>query len=337
MQDQPPKVTIGLPVYNGEDHLSEAIESHLGQTFEDFALVIVDNASKDATRAISRKFVRQDQRVHYFRNDQNIGLAANFNKALRKARSPYFTWAAHDDLYAPEFLERCVAALDDHPSAVLAHTKIQGIDRNGSALPYDSERKGFIVNRQLDDIRYYDVARWSEGLASHDAATRFGTALRNIQRGIGRTIFGLIRTSALKRARYRPYGMENLLAAELSLEGTFQYIDEPLFFFRMHRENLGLTSRAELMKVNLGHRPDHLFPLKTFLNYVSAVKDADLTRLQKLKCMWAILRRSFSPDSLRRMFLPGPLNYWGLNFGSGRIQKETRETSSTVKTALDNQ
>lgn len=336
MKDQPPKVTIGLPVYNGEDYLSDAIESHLDQTFEDFALFIVDNASTDATREISREFACQDQRVQYFRNEQNIGLAANFNKALRKARSPYFTWAAHDDRYAPEFLERCVAALDDNPSAVLAHTKIQGIDRNGSALPYDAERRGFIVNRQRDDIRYYDVARWSEGLASDDAATRFGTALKNIGRGIGRTIFGLIRTSALKRARYRPYGMENLLAAELSLEGTFQYIDEPLFFFRMHRENLGLTSRAELMEVNLGHRPDHMFPLKTFLNYVSAVKNADLTRIQRLKCMGAILRRSFSPSSLRRLFLPGPLNYWGLTFGRERSRKETTKTSNEVKAAFEN-
>jgi glycosyltransferase involved in cell wall biosynthesis len=337
LNDQPPKVTVGLPVYNGEDHLAEAIECHLDQTFENFTLLIVDNASTDATPTISQEFVRQDQRVQYIRNDKNIGLAANFNKVLQKARSPYFTWAAHDDLYAPEFLERCVAALDDNPSAVLAHTKIQGIDRNGSPHPYDSEQKGFIVNRHRGDIRYYDVERWNEGLASDDAATRFGTAVVNIDCGIGRTIFGLIRTPALKRARYRPYGMENLLAAELSLEGTFQYIDEPLFFFRMHRENLGLTSRAELMEVNLGHRPDHLFPLKTFLNYVSAVKNADLTGIQRLRCMWAILRRSLSPASLRRLFIPGPLNYWGLNFGSERMQNETTETSNEVKAALNNQ
>lgn len=331
MQEETPKVTVGIPAYNGEDHLAEAIECHLDQTFENFALFIVDDASTDATREISRRFARKDPRIQYFRNEENTGLAANFNKALRLTKSPYFTWAAQDDLYAPEFLERCVAALDDNPSAVLAHTPIQGIGRDGHVLPYNSQRKGFVVSRQRDDIRYYDVTRWSDGLASADAATRFGTVLKNFQRGVGRTIYGLIRTSALKSTSYRPYGMENLLAAELSLRGTFEYIEEPLFYFRMHKNNQGLKSRAELMEASLGYRPTSTFPLQTFLNYIYAVKDADLNRIQRLKCLGAILRRAFSPVSLRRMFLPGRLNYWGLDFGRGRNHKETSKPSSEVK------
>lgn len=316
MQEQPPTVTIGLPVYNGEDHLAEAIKSHLGQTFENFTLLIIDNASTDATCEISREFACQDHRIEYVRNAHNIGLAANFNKALQLTQSPYFTWAAHDDLYGPEFLERCVTVLEDNPSAVLAHTTIQGIGRDGTHLPYDTERKGFVVDRESDDIRYYDVERWNEGLASTDPATRFGTALQNIRRGIGRTIFGVIRLSALKDSLYRTYGMENLLIAELSLQGSFQHVDEPIFFFRMHEKNQGLKTRAELMEVNLGYRPSGTFPLKTLFNYVSAVKQADLNRRQRAKCMWSILRRALSPVSLQRLFLPGPLNYWG--FGANQ-------------------
>ena len=100
-----PRVSIGLPIYNGENFLGDAVESLLAQTFTDFELVLVDNASTDGTAAMCERFVARDKRVRYHRNPQNIGGAPNFNLAFQLAdRAPYFKWAAHDDRHLPDFL-----------------------------------------------------------------------------------------------------------------------------------------------------------------------------------------------------------------------------------------
>src|SRR4051812_3389434 len=95
-----PRLSIGLPVYNGERYVAQAVESLLGQTYSDFELIVCDNASTDGTEAILRKLAGSDSRVRYHRNDVNIGATPNFNRAFALARSPYFKWSAHDDLYA---------------------------------------------------------------------------------------------------------------------------------------------------------------------------------------------------------------------------------------------
>ena len=115
-----PRVTIGLPVYNGQNYLVETLESLLAQTYTDFELVISDNASTDRTEAICRQYAAGDARIRYYRNDENIGASANYNRAFELGRGEYFKWAAHDDLLAPTYLERCVEVLDANPDVVLA-------------------------------------------------------------------------------------------------------------------------------------------------------------------------------------------------------------------------
>src|SRR6201994_1650338 len=116
-----PRLTIGLPVYNGEKYVAEAIEALLGQTFEDFELIISDNASTDGTAGICRRFGKQDSRIRYVRQPRNIGIAPNHNFVVHEARGELVKWASHDDLYARDMMERCVQALDDDPQVVLAH------------------------------------------------------------------------------------------------------------------------------------------------------------------------------------------------------------------------
>ena len=111
-----PRVSIGLPVYNGERFLVQAIESVLAQTFEDFELIVCDNASTDASGAIAQTYVERDSRVRYFRNASNLGAARNFNRTFELSRGEYFKWLAADDLIAPTYLERCLAALGPRPT-----------------------------------------------------------------------------------------------------------------------------------------------------------------------------------------------------------------------------
>tara|TARA_B100001057_G_C22718245_1_gene898621 strand:+ start:156 stop:1025 length:870 start_codon:yes stop_codon:yes gene_type:complete len=107
-----PNVSIGMPVYNGAKTIKKAIDSLLAQTFKDFELIISDNASDDETENICRKFVSKDSRIHYIRQDKNIGLYQNENFLLGKAAGKYFMFAADDDWRSPEFLEVNVSALE---------------------------------------------------------------------------------------------------------------------------------------------------------------------------------------------------------------------------------
>ncbi|MCB0187328.1 MAG: glycosyltransferase family 2 protein, partial [Caldilineaceae bacterium] len=123
-----PRVSIGLAVYNGEPYLADAIRSILSQSFTNFELIISDNASTDRTAAICQEFAARDSRIRYSRNATNIGGANNENRTFRLARGEYFRWAAHDDICAPELLEKSVAVLDQNPDVVLCYSMTTEID-----------------------------------------------------------------------------------------------------------------------------------------------------------------------------------------------------------------
>ena len=123
-----PLVSVGLPVYNGERFLRQSLESVLAQTYENFELIISDNASTDGTDAICREFAARDTRIRYVRNSRNMGAAYNFDKVVELARGELFRLHTHDDIMAPPLLERCVSVLMQEPDAVLCHPEMIRID-----------------------------------------------------------------------------------------------------------------------------------------------------------------------------------------------------------------
>jgi glycosyltransferase involved in cell wall biosynthesis len=213
---------MALPIYNGADVLAEAVESLLAQTFTDFELLLLDNASTDRTPEICAGFAARDRRVRYVRNDRNIGGGPNWNRAFELATpAPYFKWAAHDDRHAPRFLERCVEALDRDPGAVLAFTKAELIDGDGNTL----------APRTLE-----------LPLSAADARTRFESILPSYD---CMDIFGVMRREALLRARVggRVLGLYNdgdgVLLARMTLLGRFLELPEVLFYNRRHATQAG--------------------------------------------------------------------------------------------------
>jgi glycosyltransferase involved in cell wall biosynthesis len=107
-----------MPVYNGALYLEQAIASLLAQTEGDFILHISDNCSDDATPEICARLAAQDPRIRYQRQEGNLGATANFNYLLKSARTPYFMWAAYDDLWSPSFLSETLSLLQRFPDAV---------------------------------------------------------------------------------------------------------------------------------------------------------------------------------------------------------------------------
>lgn len=208
-----PAVSIGLPVYNGARYLSGAIEAILAQTYENFELIICDNASSDETPQICERFARQDPRIRYVRQPRNVGAAANFNQCVVLAGGRYFKWAAHDDLIEPEFLERCVGLLESNPDAVLCQSMVQIIDQDGRAQDaYDPATSGTGSPRPVERFAGRLRTRWCED------------------------IFGVIRTGALRESGLiGTYpSADRALLAELALRGRFVFVPELLFSNREH-------------------------------------------------------------------------------------------------------
>ena len=134
------KVSVVLPAWKGK-FLREAIGSILAQTFSDFELLVVDDCSPEDIRGIVNSF--SDSRIHYSRNEQNIGgrdLAAAWNKAMENARGEYAVLASDDDLYEEEFLSTLVALADEHKDISIFHSRVAFIDSAGSELGLSEER-----------------------------------------------------------------------------------------------------------------------------------------------------------------------------------------------------
>jgi glycosyltransferase involved in cell wall biosynthesis len=214
MNGRKPRVSIGLPVHNGERFLEETLRSLLAQTYADFELIISDNASTDETQDICRAYAAKDHRVRYYRNKKNIGVGRNFSRAFELSTGDYFKWASADDLCKPELVARCLHVLDNDNTAVLACPKTRFIDESGNVL-------------DLDD------PGWN--LRSEAIHERFRYVIHAEGHWVN-SLFGLIRARALARTRLIPSypGGDYRLIGELSLIGKFVEIPEYLFFRRIH-------------------------------------------------------------------------------------------------------
>ena len=120
-----PKISIGIPVYNGEKFIRKCIESVLQQTNRNFELIISDNASTDSTPEICKEFLNKDDRISFVRQDKNMGQNWNFNFLLEKANGEYFVWVAADTFLLPEFIEKNIAVLESQDKAVGCISRIK--------------------------------------------------------------------------------------------------------------------------------------------------------------------------------------------------------------------
>ncbi len=208
-----PRVSIGLPVYNGERFITEALDSVMAQTFEDFELLISDNASTDATGSIAASFAERDQRVRHLRHAETKGATWNFNTVFGEATGDLFVWLAHDDAWEPDFLERCVEAFDRDAGVVLAFSNTSYVDEDTE--PAGSREYPMRTNSERVSERLWDVL-----MVWHDCLP----------------VFGVIRRSALaETGLIGPYAFgDHLLLAELCLLGRFEIFDDHLFRSRLH-------------------------------------------------------------------------------------------------------
>ena len=213
-------MSIGLPVYNGEKYLEGALQSLLAQDYRHFELIISDNASTDQTEQICLRYAENDKRIRFYRSESNLGAAANFNLVFRLSGGKYFMWAAHDDLWHPSYISRCLEGLRQDANVVLCASSVQFIDESGNQIP---------------------EARWRVLLAGgYNRLHTRSLPLRDRARGLTKTLnwyalYGIIRSDVLRETRLFPdrFGGDVILLMELLFHGETYVLDEALFSYRL--------------------------------------------------------------------------------------------------------
>lgn len=277
------RVSVGLPVYNGENFVAAAIESVLAQSFREFRLVISDNASTDRTRQICEDFARADPRVEYHRAEVNRGIVWNSNQVFRLSRTDYFMWLSHDDGLAPQYLERCVGVLDSDASVVSCYAACRDIDGSGGAIGIRRSRVA------MDDPD--PVVRFREGIRLEHLCEPWCSVTRSEALRLTQ-LFGLF-------ADY-----DRVLIAELGLHGRVVEIPEALFINREHdkRSHQVYATRVERTRwLDPRNTQSLIFPhFRELQEMWAAVRRAGLTRSERARCAWELVK--WSLRYRRRLF-----------------------------------
>ncbi|MCB4824229.1 glycosyltransferase family 2 protein [Roseicella aerolata] len=305
-----PRVSIGLPVFNGECYLARAIDSILGQSFQDFELIVCDNASTDRTAEMCARYAQADPRVRYFRNPRNLGAGPNYDRCFQLSQGTYFKWAAHDDCLAPDYLSRTVAVLDASPGVVLCTTGIAEIGPD-------------------DDVQRVYCNHFP-GIDAPGAARRLAAVIHT--RHECEDFFGLFRRAALVGSDlHGTYsGSDRVLLAEMALRGPWACVPEPLFLHREHDQRytravlLGDRSQAALwLDTAVSTRVESpMYHLGVYRHYLSVVRK-NTHGMERAACTGELLRWWFTdghfPDVLRDLLKNHPAVRAGIRKARDRV------------------
>ena len=267
-----PKVTIGVPVYNGEQWLAGTVESVIEQSFSDFSVIICDNASTDGTQNIASELANSDSRIRYHRNTENIGVFRNLDLSFDLSNSKYFKWCLVGDYIRPDFLARAVDTLDSHVDVPLVYSKTRLI--------------GSLAN--LSGIHDANLA-----LDSENPVSRYREYF--LRAGLNSPFHGLVRAEALsKTSLNRPFrGSDQCLIAALLLRGPFYRLDEELLHRRIERSTATVTKSLDELDefFSVDARKVNQFPTWKFERQrFGDVMRAQLTYKQKFSLLIFLIR-----------------------------------------------
>jgi len=226
MKRKYPLLSIGMPVYNGEKYVGQALDSLLTQNFKDFELIISDNASTDNTAEICKRYLERDNRIKYYRNEVNIGALVNFNNLVNYATAPYFMWASHDDMWEPSYISKLINIMESDKSIVLGFSDFDNIDEDDKQIrAYPKILKLSSSETIFKRLFKFIMFEESDGKAN----LIYGIMRLNILKEIG----GFNKTLG-------EFAADDLFLFSILFKGNFYIIDELLFH---KRRSLGWYER----------------------------------------------------------------------------------------------
>jgi glycosyltransferase involved in cell wall biosynthesis len=268
------RISIGVPVYNGENFLAECLQGLIDQDYDALDVLISDNASTDATPDICQEFVRRDARFRYVRQHENIGAGPNHNYVIESTTGPLYKTATHDDVTGAGFLHTCVDALEDARQAVVAFPRTRYVNPDRSLI------------RDYDDPIIWSHATTPSGRL-HDLFVDHAHSYLHLCY----PVMGVVRREAMNQTRgIQPFqSSDAALLVELALLGDFVEIPEPLYLKRLHddtsmRANHTAEDFAEWFDPRNAGRPP--LPRAHLLqSYVTSVLRAPLTPGERARCL----------------------------------------------------
>lgn len=280
-----PRVSIGLPVFNAEKYLQQALDSILCQTYEDFKLIISDNASTDRTQEMCLDYTAKDQRVSYYRNEKNLGASPNYNRVFHLSNSEFFKWAAYDDRIAPDFLIRCMEVMDQNPGVVLCFPRVKIIDQNGAYqenyIP-EPETVGIEVHKRFRNLLLYP-----------HLSTQF---------------YGLMRSSVLGKTSLLGNfpSSDEVFLMELGFQGEFYEIPDSLFLLRKHpeqsTEGAYQVQRSRTVWFDTSLKGKILLPKWIyFFACLRAIRSSRLNMIKRVYCYRQLVKWVVVPSHIRAM------------------------------------
>ena len=234
-----PNVSIGMPVFNGEKYIKEAIDSLLAQTFDDFELVISDNASTDGTSAICEQYAKKDSRIIYFRQNVNLGAAKNFSFVLKEATGKYFMWAASDDVWHSNWLEK-LHGLIIKKTTIATFGQVVPINQNSVAIKHIA----IGLKYNFSGLRFI---------------RRLSFYLNDESTGKANLFYSLYQTELLKHVNIENYRYDYSLIYDLLSVAEYESVEGVFLYKRDHIEAAGNLPQIKKNKAQWVLR--QVFPL----------------------------------------------------------------------------
>jgi glycosyltransferase involved in cell wall biosynthesis len=265
-----PKVSVIIPTYNRSGYLNEAIQSVLFQDYTDWEIIVTDNASTDDTEQLMKSY--NDERILYYRNDENIGVVANYNKALKLATGEYIHVFCDDDKMEQGAIKSKVEILEKYPNVGLVHSDINIMDTDSNITP---------------DAHWATMV-WSKWSFYHSGDRLFPK--REYHKFLLR-IFNIIsmpavmfRRSAIKDVGYFDEGSKYIIDwqywLKLTLFWDVYFIDKKLVSYRIHDRNM-------IKEISKDHMEDEIKYMQQSLK-----RDFDKKLLTKQTYFNELVRRS---------------------------------------------
>lgn len=271
-----PQVSFGLPVYNGERYLAQAIESVLAQDLDDLELNISDNASTDSTEEIVRCYAKDDHRIRYERQPANRGGVWNFQRVFDMSTAEYFTWICADDWKSADFASSTLQTMRTAgPDAVLAYTRTHLVGSDGDFLAALNDGDLELVH----PVPHTRVSRLLRAQASP-------------------LIYGLIRSDVLAKTRgFTPsIAPDIVMLVELACRGTLHLTDRTGFFQRRHSAQTSAQGARQMNLYKPGASPRFAFQHnRVNLEIVRGIRTGKLPPAEEIKTHWAALSGWVAP------------------------------------------
>lgn len=241
-----PLVSVGLSVFNGKKHIRETLDSLLAQTYTNFELIISDNASTDGTFQICQEYALKDKRISIYKNKCNLGGIENFRIVFMKGCGKYFMWASDHDVWHPEWIQKHVDVLNNHPDVVMVYPLSCRISDTGEIIEHKPEK--------------FDTFR----LGVDDRIKMIYSESKKPSELFGSMVYGLFRAEILRKANVYPRLIhpDYTLFWELTLYGSIKQIQEELWF----RRYIGLWSFKRAKRTTFDKPPWYTYLLWPFVN-----------------------------------------------------------------------